>query len=75
MTAADMPEPILLEPLQVLRLQPGDILVMTYPMPLSSSFIERLRAQLRERFPEHEVMVLDSGGHLGVVREDYTDGS
>jgi hypothetical protein len=62
--------PAELEHLRVLRLEPGDVLVLTCPDPLTFERAETLRARVKQEFPGHKVIVIDSGGSLGVVRSD-----
>ena len=51
-----------------LRLRPGDIVVFTCPQHLSDEQRARASRQLDEVFVGHEVLILDGGQKLEVVR-------
>lgn len=57
-----------LEKLQVLTLQPGDILVVTAPAGLSQEAAVVLREQLMTDVPEHQVFVMAAGMELAALR-------
>jgi len=53
-----------------LHLEPGDILVLTYPQKITAETADRIAAQLKDRFgAEVPVCVIDSGGRLQVVNK------
>lgn len=58
----------LLESATILRLEPGDILVIKSDRRVSRALLERLQGRMQERFPEHKVLVLEAGLSLEVVR-------
>jgi hypothetical protein len=53
-----------------LALKPGDMIVVTFPEPLSDADMSRLGDQLKRVFPDHPVLVLDSGAKLGVIEAE-----
>jgi hypothetical protein len=52
----------------VTRLGPGDVLVISTPRPVSTAAMDKLRQKVREKFPLNEVMVLEAGVQLEIVR-------
>lgn len=66
---AGEPGHYLLEHLQVLRLQPGDLLVLANPGRLGPSGAARLREALNQvGLTENKVLVLEDGMRLGAIR-------
>lgn len=63
-----------LEHLQVLRLEPGDILVFTFPGSMSVAHTESVLESMHREFPGHKALVIDQGGLLGVIRAEQSDG-
>lgn len=59
------------EHLQVLRLEPDDVLVITTKLPLSAAAADYMREELECTFPGHKAIVLDSDSAIGVMR--HTD--
>ena len=57
-----------LEHLSVLRLEPGDIIVLRSPRMLQLDAVKRLSAEAQARFPDNKVLVLMDGVDIGVVR-------
>jgi len=57
-----------LEKLQVLTLQPGDILVVTSHARLSAQQLHHLKEQLEQFVPGHQVMVVSSDVELAALR-------
>lgn len=53
--------------IEVLRLQPGDIIVATVTDRLTEHQIALMVEQIRARFPDHEVVVCE-GVELSTVR-------
>lgn len=65
------------EEVRALRIQPGDILIMRVPARLEEVALESIRTQLKEFFPSHKCLVLESGMELNVLCEkasEATDG-
>jgi hypothetical protein len=58
--------------IQRLHLQPGDVLIYTYPGgKLTAETIDRIAHQLRQAFDAHiPVVVLDRGAKLQVVNKN-----
>lgn len=50
-----------------LRLQPGDVLLLSIPQRLTAEASRCLREQLTDLFPEQRVMVLQDGAKLSVA--------
>lgn len=57
-----------LPPPDVLHIEAGDVLVMQLPFRTPPTVLERMRQQLGERFPGHEVVFLEGGLRLTVAR-------
>jgi len=55
---------------QILRLQPGDTLVITSPVWLSDQQVDEIKTSLKERFPGHQALLLDGGATLSVLRKE-----
>lgn len=60
----------LINRIDVLALQPGDVLVLRSEELIRPEFKLYLEKQLRRRFPEHQVIVIDGGVELMVLREE-----
>ena len=56
--------------IDVLRLQPGDALVVTVDRRITQAQASELRAALLERFPDHEVFVCAGDVRLTVQRDE-----
>lgn len=53
----------------VLKLQPGDTLVLSVPTPISQATADRLKACIEDKFPGVTGMVIDQGMKVdGVLR-------
>ncbi|MBP0634893.1 hypothetical protein [Cupriavidus sp. AcVe19-6a] len=59
----------LVQSVSLLRLEPGDVLVVTAHGPLSQDVRDRIRDAFRGLVPGHPIAVIDSGLRLCVVRE------
>lgn len=64
-----------LEHVRVLRLEPGDTLVLAYPDHLTVEMAEHLKEKLQREFPGHKAIVLDGGASFDVLRAEQSDGS
>jgi hypothetical protein len=62
----DQPE---LESVRVLRLQPGDVVVVRLADRIDKHAAETIRNDLRPKFPDHEVLVLGPNADLEIVRD------
>lgn len=62
-------KPEWLTELQVLRLRPGDVIVLRTETMLSDSKYEHIKAIMKEKFPDHEVMILENGLNIGVIHQ------
>lgn len=51
-------EPIMLEDVKRLRLEPGDTLVLRAAAPMEEEILDALREQMRAAFPDHRTLVL-----------------
>lgn len=58
----------MLEHLQVLRLEPGDIIVLACPQDISAEQAARLKIQLEELAPGHRPVILSGGATIGAIR-------
>lgn len=55
---------------EVVRMQPGDVMVLHVGEKLTDEEFEATVAALKKQFPGNDVIVLESGVHLSVVRRD-----
>ena len=55
---------------EILRLQPGDTVVVYCSTRLAAKVYERVLSTVKEHFPKHDVVVCDGGVRLGVVRKE-----
>ncbi len=62
-----------LEGIRVMRLQPGDVIVVETSGRLSKQQAEMAQHQLKAVWPEHEVLICDEGMRLNVAREGGFD--
>lgn len=72
MTAVDAPvsgELVTFEHVQVLRLEPGDTLVLKTPRALTADQADRVRQQLEDRFPGYPALVISGDMDLSVVEQ------
>lgn len=53
---------------QVLRPEPGDMLIVTTDRPMSREWANLVKERIREMFPYMEVLVVERGVILKVVR-------
>jgi len=53
----------------VVRLEPGDVIVLSTSQHLTQQDFEDLRSRVRDLFGEYEVAVLEGGMRLQVVRK------
>lgn len=61
-------EPIELQEIRVLRLQPGDIGVLIHPEKLTLEARQRLQAEWERHFPNNRVMVLCEGMQFAIIK-------
>jgi hypothetical protein len=57
------------EEIDVLRLEPGDSLVLTAKERLSIKQMNEIRDKFAELYPGHRVIILTAGMELSIVRE------
>jgi hypothetical protein len=60
-------EPLQLEDIKRLALQPGDVLVVRLPVIPSPEMVDSVRLQLEAALPGHKVFVLAPGIDLEVI--------
>lgn len=60
---------IALESVHILRLNPGDILVLTIPEALSAPTFADVHSRLQAEFPDHKTIVLCRGWELSVIAD------
>lgn len=65
-----MDEEVNLAHAQVVRLQPGDVVVLRAPMVLTQTQRANLAHMLRSRFPDNQVIVMDAAVDLCIVRPE-----
>jgi hypothetical protein len=53
--------------LEALRLEPGDTILLRPPLDASIDMAQRAAAELRNRYPEHVVLIVQAGWFLDAV--------
>lgn len=61
------------ESVRILRLQPGDTIVVRLAYEPSRPVIHAVKAQLEPKFPGHEILVLGPNEDIEIVRTDQPD--
>lgn len=61
------------EHVQVLRLEPGDTLVLKTPRALTADQADRIRQQLEARFPGYPALVISGDMDLSVIEQQAAD--
>lgn len=56
-----------MEAIERLRLKPGDIIILRHPQPLSLEAVARLKEDVIELCPGHQVVVLEEGFKFEVI--------
>lgn len=64
------PSDVGFESVRVMRLQPGDVIVVEVDYPVSLEHQAEFKARLDRVFPGHKAIVLDNGARLTVARPD-----
>jgi hypothetical protein len=67
----ELPDEI--QEVRVLRVQPGDRLILTSPVRLTAPDVKRIREQFAGRYPDNEVILFDGGADLHILRKDEPD--
>jgi hypothetical protein len=57
------------ESVRILRLQPGDVVVVRFADRIDKLTAETIRNDLKPKFPDHEVLVLGPDADLEIVRD------
>jgi uncharacterized protein (DUF58 family) len=57
------------ESIRILRLQPGDVVVVRLADHIDKLTAEKIRDDLKPKFPDHEVLVLGPNADLEIVRD------
>jgi len=57
---------------EVMRLEPGDVIVASVDSRIDSESAARITDTLRTKFPDHDVLVLSRGVKISLTREDQT---
>jgi hypothetical protein len=65
-----LPDVVTPDGVEVVRLEPGDVLVFHHPSILSREAVGRIRAEFKALFPHNALLVLDEGARLDVIRPD-----
>ncbi len=58
---------------RILRLEPGDVLLITVPGRLSDAEFTALSSRMKAQFPDHPMGVLEGGATLDIVRQERTE--
>ena len=61
--------PVDFESVQLLRLQPGDIVVLRVPRDLSEQDFAGFSDRVKATFPDHQLVLLDDTADLQVFRK------
>lgn len=63
-----MMEAEFIEHLGVLKIEPGDTIVIKSPVLLSTEQVERIKECVSRHFPQNRVMLLEAGKDIGVIK-------
>ena len=63
-----------LQPASVVRLKPGDVVVVETPLMLSVAEIEKGKENIQHYFPDNEIMIIGGGAALKVVSSEGAGG-
>lgn len=63
------PAPVELPEVRILRLEPGDMLLVSSPLRLSDADVAFIGDRLKGKFPGHEAVILDGGLTLDILRK------
>lgn len=58
---------------RILRLEPGDTLVLRYGKLLTDMEADEILSRIKADFPDHRVVVLDGGATLDVLRRERVE--
>lgn len=61
--------------MQRLDLKPGDTVLVTYPHMIVQESQQAMYEYLHSRLPGMNVIILDSGAKVGVIRAEHAGGS
>jgi hypothetical protein len=67
------PAPVQLPEVRILRLEPGDVLVVNVPGRLTDDECQELGRRVKESFPDHRIAVLDGGATLDILRTERAE--
>jgi len=59
-----------LKAMQILSLQPGDIVVLNYPDYLSESAISNITNSIKAHIPDNKIIILEGGLTIGIIRKE-----
>jgi len=57
-----------------IELEKDDCLVLVYPQLFHGDALERMKADIRELFPGHKLMLLEEGTMVGVIKAHKAGG-
>jgi len=58
-----------LKDMQILKLEPGDVIVLRYPGVLTDKAVSNIKTTADKIYPGHEVHVLEENMEIGVIRK------
>jgi hypothetical protein len=58
---------------EILRLRPGDAIVLSFKERLSSTEVDKIHQKVQRTFPGHALILLDNGAFLRAVRRSQVD--
>lgn len=61
--------PVELPEVRILRLEPGDVLLLTTPYRISDADFEYIRDRFAEQMPGHRMALLENGMTLDILRK------
>jgi hypothetical protein len=61
--------------MQVLSLQPGDKVVLRYASCMRAEQYARIKQEMEKVVPGHQVLILENGMEIGVLRDDSAEGT
>lgn len=63
-------EDVTVPSVEVLRVQPGDVVVYTHSRKLNIADVEQFTSQLHRLFPDNDVCIIEDGAKISLMRAD-----
>jgi len=62
------------ESVKVLEIKPGDLIVIKVPVLLTTMQYSRLKAHIKNEYPDWKFVILDGGADIGIIRGEFATG-